>query len=139
MHWAVNVIQQAGTYARITDATIMGAIAHDVLERDINAAPSEKSAWLITNPDHIMWCNEEGKTTEWFMTDNTLVRKHGDYDPLFKKWKKQSVSVVAQHVGTFECTIESDNQFVHDVQSILHITGAEPISRYMYIRNRRDI
>lgn len=139
MQWAVQTIREAGHNARMTDTLIMSSLAQDVLERDIASAPSEKAAWLAAEPDHIMWVNADGKTTEWFMTDNTLVRKHGIYNPLFKKWSKCSTSVVAQQVDSFVFTIESDARAVREVKSELSVPDANLISRHMPVRNRRGV
>ncbi len=79
--------------------------AHDLLARDIRAAPADKKQWKCMTPSSIIWHATNKKDIGWAQEGSNLVRIEGIYAATQKKWKKKTKNIVAKSMQTvrFDC------------------------------------
>lgn len=137
MRWITQTVLEAGRTVQSTDRALTGVLVHDVIVRDLQPAPSDRSAWLAIAKDHIIWQGSDGKAIGWHHTNKQLVRKEGSYNTQTQQWGKHHASVVASGVDAFSCQIQADEKRVQGITSTLSLEGSAQSSRYVRIRNGR--
>ena len=77
--------------------------AHDVLVRDLHAAPALREHWKKIDTKELVWCAGE-YDVGWRLEGKKLLRLQGHYDAGQQQWKKKRKSVVADQMATFVCS-----------------------------------
>lgn len=136
MRWIAQSVLQAGQTMHVVDRGITSAVVLDVLMRDIQGAPSNRTAWVLES-DHMVWRINDMTAIGWYKDHTHLVRKEGTYDAALKRWEKHHTSTVAYNVNTFTCAAQIKDNRVQGIYSTFGVESAEPVTRYIPIRNGR--
>jgi len=136
MRWIAQTFMQAGLTVQAVERGMMGAVAHDVLMRDLQAAPCNRSAWAQIQSDRMVW-KQENITIGWYNDHNQLIRKEGTYDIVHQHWGKHHTSTVVYGVSTFVCKEQGKGDSIQSMKVTLGLEGGEPAARVVRLRNGR--
>ncbi len=113
--------------------------AHDVLVRDLRAAPALREHWKKIHTKELIW-HVGNHDVGWRVEDKKLLRLEGRYDAEKQQWMKKTKSVVADKVAAFVCLCEQGNaagyQVVERVDFEIQKNGAKKIKGAVTLKNR---
>lgn len=122
------------SYIKKNNELICVYAAHDALHNDIMHASDQKHNWV--QKAHELICKTLEADVAWRLQGTTLYRTSGEYDYVRNQWNKKNSTLIAQHIDTFDCWIESKDNQVIKVQSCIAAQGAEPMSAISWLSGR---
>jgi len=110
--------------------------AHQLLERDLLAAPEQVSAWKQMSDSSLIW--QEGQTDRgWLVKKNQLLRVHGVYNSRHEQWTKKVSHVVARGLDSVQFRVHKQSTSINVVQYQFTASGAgHTIEHTVHLNNR---
>jgi len=119
MQWIVTTQVHITKQARTSCAFSNVCAAWDVLIRDLQQAPRQRTQWKQCVAGSYIWTTKQGDIG-WTCTKEGLIRSQGTYNTKNKNWTSQEQALVTQSVT--QCSLELIEQggVVEAVAATLH-------------------
>jgi type II secretory pathway pseudopilin PulG len=92
--WQISTARNAKQQSLMTLYT-----AHDMLLRDVNAAPADRKQWKEMELECIIWHTKAGDVG-WQREQKQLIRREGRYHHNKKRWGTQTKNLIADDIDT---------------------------------------
>lgn len=105
--WIARLWQFSMLRSKKQESLITLYCAHDVLIRDLRAAPSDPTQWKATQENCIIWHTKNGDIG-WLQDNDQLIRIEGRYNNTKKKWTKKTKSIIAKKINNVQFHMVGD-------------------------------
>lgn len=107
IHWHISVQHIYKKQVNALHLLIDTYLAHDLLIRDLRAAPSDTTAWMQNTETQLIWkVPFEDKAIGWNYQNNELIRTEGTYYPRTEIWHDATTTVILSDIELFSCAYE---------------------------------
>ena len=110
--WMVRLWQALRARNAQQESLIALYTAHDMLLRDVNAAPADRKQWKEMELECIIWHTKAGEVG-WQREQKQLIRREGRYHHKKKQWSKQTKNLIAHQVDTVCFMCKGEPEIAH--------------------------